>query len=175
MTATPDELTRSHQWLRDHLTFLHPDALPFSFDLDGRPSAECASSWAVECASREIDGRRTEHEITYRDPQSGLQVRCIATEYHDHAAVEWVLYLSNEDADDTPVISNLQALDVTLLPPGKDCTLHYAKGALCTVDDFAPVARPVAPKAAFRLTPGGGRSSSGVLDGVELNGHRAFP
>jgi hypothetical protein len=102
-------------------------------------------------------------------------VRCVATEYHDHAAVEWVLHLSNEGAADTPVISDMQALDVTLLPPGHDCTLHYAKGALCMVDDFAPVARPVAPKATFRLTPGGGRSSSGVLDGVELNGHRAFP
>ena len=163
MIATVDEFDRAKRWLSDHLTSLLPAALPFSFDLAGRPFSECATSWAVEVASREVDGRRTEHEITYRDPQSGLQVRCSATEYHDYAAVEWMLHLSNEGAGDTPIVSNLQTLDVTLLPPGKDCTLHYAKGALCTVDDFAPVARPVAPKAAFRLTPGGGRSSSEVL------------
>jgi hypothetical protein len=70
MPPTPDELTRSHQWLRAHLTSLHPDALLFSFDLDGRPFSECAQSWAVEIASREVDGRRTGHEITRRDPPS---------------------------------------------------------------------------------------------------------
>ncbi len=163
MIATVEELDRAKRWLSDRLTSLRADALPFSFDLAGRPFSESTSSWNLECASREVDTRRTEHVVTCYDPQSGVQVRCVATEYQDHAAVEWVLYLSNEGTGDTPVISDLQALDMTLLPPGPNCTLHYAKGALCTVDDFAPVARPVNPKATIQLTPGGGRSSSEVL------------
>ena len=53
MIATVDELDRAKRWLSDHLTSLRPAALPFSFDLAGRPFSECATSWAVEVASRD--------------------------------------------------------------------------------------------------------------------------
>ena len=72
MIATMEELDRAKRWLSDRLTSLRADALPFSFDLAGRPFSESASSWDLECASREVDARRTEHVITRRDPQSDV-------------------------------------------------------------------------------------------------------
>ena len=49
------------------------------------------------------------------------------------------------------------------------CTVHYANGALCSVDDFAPRQRRMTPGAELHLQPGGGRSSSLVLPFLNLD------
>jgi len=61
---------------------------PFSFTYDGKPSAELLKGWELKRAQRKLDDQRTEHALTYRDPQSGLIVRCVAVEYHDFPTVE---------------------------------------------------------------------------------------
>ena len=43
------------------------------------------------------------------------------------------------------------------------CTLHYAKGGIAGLDDFAPQERAMGPNSRFELRSSGGRSSNGVL------------
>jgi alpha-galactosidase len=115
----------------------------------------------------------TRETVTWTDPQTGLAVRAEVNVHHDFPAVEWVLYFQNTGPSDTPILENIQALDAALpLGAGERCVVRYAKGSLCSRDDFAPMERDLRPRGHLRLQPGGGRSSSEVLPffNVELPG-----
>jgi len=135
-----------------------------AFDYGGEPVAERLAGWARE-HPRSDSGRGFAVEMTrYTDPATGLVVEVEANIHEDFPAVEWVVRLRNEGAEETPPISDLQALSACLpLPPQAPCTLRYSKGATCTIHDFALVERDLRPRSALRLQPGGGRSSSEVL------------
>jgi alpha-galactosidase len=136
--------------------------LPFSFRLGGRPSADSLRGWRRSAQSHPLDGARTEHTLVLADPMTGLEVRVDAVEFLDLPAVEWVVRLKNTGGADTPLIEQVQALDLEQ-PCADSCILHYSLGALCSPDDFAPVERRFRRGAGLRLTPRGGRSSSEIL------------
>jgi hypothetical protein len=116
---SPAEQAVVNQWYE--VAFAVPPAalaLPFSFRYDDRAFAEVAPSW--ECSTEEAGGVRT---LIFRDPQTGLEVRCEVRRYDDFAAVEWVLHCRNTGTQDTPVISDIQAMDTAFaLPPGVGVT-----------------------------------------------------
>ena len=93
----------------------------------------------------------------------GSEVRVEAIRYHDFPAVEWVLNFKNGGEADTPILEEILPLDASLPLTETSATLHYSKGALCCIDDFAPVEKPLGPKEGVHLQPGGGRSSSEIL------------
>lgn len=84
----------------------------FSFIYDGRPFSELVKTFKLEHSSRELDKQRTEHTLSYTDPKTGLVARCVGVEYHDFPTVEWTVYLKNTGSTDTPIIENVQALDL---------------------------------------------------------------
>lgn len=137
----------------------------FSFTYDSRPSAE----WLRQCSqtshSRIARDGRAEVSTTYADPATGLEVRVESTVFPDFPAVEWVLHFKNTGVSDSPILENILPLDWELSvasqpdPP----VVHYAKGAVCSIDDFAPIDKTLEPGAKLSLQPGGGRSSSEVL------------
>lgn len=139
--------------------------VPFSFIYDGHESSEFLSQWGRE--ERILPGSNSEarrEEITYTDQKTGLSVRAEVTVYQDFPAVEWVLYFKNNGESDTPIIENIQALDQSLpFDPQAKCVLHYAKGSMACMDDFAPQERKIGRSSSFRLEPGGGRSSNEFL------------
>ena len=111
-------------------------------------------------------------EVTYADPATGLVVRITATLFKDFPAVEWVMHFQNTGGADTPILENVQALDAPLHCAEGDPTIHYAKGATCSMDDFMPLTRVLGRNAGLHLEPGGGRSSSEFLPffNIEANG-----
>ena len=84
----------------------------FSFNYDGKPSSELLKTWELKRASRKLDDQRTEHTLTYTDPKTGLVVRCVGIEYRDYPCVEWTLFFKNTSDKDTPILSDIQALDL---------------------------------------------------------------
>ena len=138
--------------------------LPISFRYDDQPSSSLAPKWSVDTT---CDGSR--HTITLTDPATGLQVRIEATQFADFPAIEWVAYLRNTGAADTPIIADIQALDVVFSATQEaTCTLHHARGSLCQIDDYEPLATPLELGAETRLATTSGRSSNGVLPFVNL-------
>ena len=139
---------------------------PFSFTMDGRSSRETLDALeSSEVAAEE--GRRT--QLHYADPASGLNVRVHLRRFDDFPAWEWVLELTNQGSDDTPVINDLLALELTIpAGEGDDPILHHAKGSLCEIDDFVPRADRLRSGGEIELKPIGGRSSNGVLPFVNL-------
>ena len=102
-------------------------------------------------------------EVIYTDPVTGLMARATATVFKDFPAVEWVMHFQNTGAADTPILENIQALDAQLHCAEGDPTIHYAKGATCSMDDFMPLTRVLGHRDRLHLQPGGGRSSSEFL------------
>ena len=86
----------------------------FSFNYDGKPSSEFLKTWELKRASRKLDDNRTEHTLTYTDPKTGLVVRCVGIEYRDYPCVEWTLFFKNTSDKDTPILSDIQALDLQI-------------------------------------------------------------
>lgn len=135
--------------------FTQAEAIPFSFRYNGQSSHEFLGTWTRE---------DRENGVAYTDPDTGLEVRCEVTRFDDFPAVEWVMYLRNTGATETPILEDIHPLDDTL-PCLTDslCTFRYATGSLCTPEDFAPRKRTFWPGSSVDLTPDGGRSSNKYL------------
>lgn len=134
---------------------------PCSFKFDGKSSGELP--WRPARASRQLDDQRTEHTLTYADDKMGLQVRCVAVEYHDFPAVEGTAYFKNAGSNDTPILEDVQRLDARF-GCGTDgqFVLHGIKGDFCTADSFEPYRRTLAANTVTKFAPpASGKSSDG--------------
>ncbi len=148
------------------------DGPPFSFLLDGRPSRELLSTWQVSLQPARESESGTRHERAYLDPDTGLKVICEVTRFRDLPAVEWVLYLENTAAQDTPVIERVRALDLGLRRgggPREAWVLHGARGGLATPEDYEPLRTELRGTDATSLGAAGGRSSNRNLPFFNLD------
>ena len=103
----------------------HVSEPPISFTYGGKPFAELLKTWKSEHRSRSLDAQRVEHAFEATDPQSGLIVRCVAVEYADFPTIEWVVYFENAGSVDTPILENIQALDLQIeRSPGSEFVLN---------------------------------------------------
>jgi alpha-galactosidase len=154
--VSPGEMQQMRQWLAGH----SGDGLetPFSFLMDGKP-------WAGRGATtvRPAGARRVQHETVFQDPRTGLQVRCAMIQYEDFPTLEWTVYFRNTGSNDTPVISDIQALEMTFeRRADPEFTLHHWAGSQATPDDYRPFDARLAPKTERRFASSGGRGSDGV-------------
>jgi len=159
-------------------------ALPFSFRLGDRPAVEALAAWQRTVKDEAGEGldRRT---VTYRDPATGLEVRCEVIRFRDFPAVEWVVHFRNGGAEDSPIIADIQALDTSFaLQREEGCRVHHARGSECRKDDFEPLTDALSPGPENPQAPWvgagnplvfgslGGRSSCGALPffNIEMGG-----
>jgi len=99
----------------------------------------------------------------WRDPDTGLRVHWERVRVSDFPAVEWLLRFENTGTVDTPVIRDVQALDMMLeSPPGDDIPyrLHRTNGAPSNPTDFEPRVAGVGWGHGECMGGGGGRSSN---------------
>lgn len=134
---------------------------PFSFMYDANPSAGLLDKWTPKRDLRQLDDGRTEYTVTYTDPTTGLVVRAVAVEYHDFPTIEWTLYFRNNGTVDTPLLTDIQAID-TWFRRGKEgeFTLHHNTGSPAGPNDYEPHATPMPPAATQRIATSGGRSTN---------------
>ena len=121
VAPTPDELSEAHHWaaakfqgrqetpkpqpgLSKGQPAPYAPGVPFAFIYDGRPSADLLTEWPLERSSRDRGQSQTERILTWADPKTGLQVRCVAIEYDDFPTVEWTLYFKNTGTNATPIL-----------------------------------------------------------------------
>ncbi len=136
---------------------------PFSFTYAGRLSSELLPTWRSQRQETKLDADRTKIATIITDPRTGLQVHWQAVRFSDFPALEWVLYFENTGATDTPIIENIQALDVSLRCPLTGSTpyrLHKTNGAPSNPTDFAAATVGLKPKSSETMAGGGGRSSN---------------
>jgi len=154
VTPTESELADAARWAAARFTAVAAPA--FSFNYGGKSFAELP--WKPVLASRKLDDHRTEHTMMYTDDPAGLQVRCVAVEYHDFPTLEWTVYFTNRGTNDTPILSDIQALDARFQRTGQgEFVLHHHKGTFVRADDFEPLTTKLGPGQRERFAPPGGR------------------
>ena len=138
---------------------------PFSFQLGELGSRAWLARATPTRSTRTLDAARTEQTLTWRDAQSGLEVRCVTVQYADFPAVEWTLHIKNIGTTDTAILSNIQALDGAFAgtTPGHDYVLHHNTGSVSRRDDYEPHITPLGPGATQRVATSGGRPSESAL------------
>ncbi len=143
---------------------------PFSFAYGGKPSGELLTSWGLERHSRKLDEVRTERTITCTDPASKLTVRCVGVEYRDYPTVEWTLYFKNHGMADSPILSDVQAIDTVFERGGQtEFALYHNRGDDCTPTSYEPLQTTLGPKATARFAPAGGRPTNGAFPYYNLS------
>ena len=157
-----EEMQTKEQWAKEYLLEAKPPQLPFSFTYGNRPAGELLADWPRKTDDRKIHSDRAQHTLTWTDPKTGLEVRCVAVEYADYPAVEWTVYFKNTGTNNTPILKDIQGLDVRFERTADgEFVLHGNKGDWCAADSFQPCQQTLGPNAARRFAPNGGRPTNG--------------
>ena len=189
VTVTPGELSEARQWaaarfagtvagipadrplLERREQRLFSTDPPFSFVYGGRPSAELLREWPLKRTSQKFVPRQsgahprgqnvTEHTLIWTDPRTGLEVRCVAVEYHYFPTVEWTLYFRNGSSNTTAILEKIQALDIQLDRGGTgEFLLHHNVGSPADGNDYGPLLTTLAPGKTKRIGATGGRPTN---------------
>jgi len=140
---------------------LHAEGLPFSFTYDGQPSSELLKTWKTDREMMRLTDGRKKRTLTFTDPKTGLAVRCVSVEYPDFPTVEWTLCFKNTGTADTPIIENIQALDVRIERGDTgEFLLHHAVGSPANGKDYSPIETRLEPNSTKRIGGAGGRPTN---------------
>lgn len=169
VAPAPEEMIDAEEWITARCAGTAKPAPVFSFIVGGRNSAEVLKAWEFDRKSERIDDARTRYTLTWRDPQTGLSVRMVSVTYRDFPTVEWTVYLRNEGKTNSPMIENLQALDLQLEGDGKnEFVLHHQTGSPCTPADYEPHETVLGRTKTKRITATGGRPTNSDLSYFNL-------
>jgi alpha-galactosidase len=137
-------------WLAD-MEFLKREpaeqaANPFSFVYDGKPFTELISRFKLERSCKNLDPNRQQYIQKYTDTVTGLEVCCEGIKYLDFPTVEWVIYLKNTGKENTPVLENIQTLNLNLPCNIQDTfTLTDYQGGMSNALDYHPTQTVLVP------------------------------
>ena len=139
-------------------------AIPFSFRYGGAASATFLSQWQRTAAIKDTPSR-TIHEVSWTDPDTSLRLSATVTAFKRYPAVEWVLQFENLGTQDTPLLQDVQALDVQLRTGyvRNPVRLQHLTGDVCGERSFLPLETEAEPDKPVALAPDGGRSSNGAF------------
>jgi alpha-galactosidase len=142
-------------------------SVPFSFVYHGKASRELLPAWEREKSSRKDDKTGiTHHTITWRDSQTALECRMELREFTDFPAVEWNLYFKNCGKWETPILKDIQAIDVNwnIRRTERTCVgIYRSLGAMARNSDFEYVTDKLFANESIRMNAGEGRSSQNWL------------
>ncbi|MBI2842940.1 MAG: alpha-galactosidase [Armatimonadetes bacterium] len=185
LAPTADELSLSRNWaaakLQGSLGGAQQNAglaivdsvePPFSFVYGGQSSTDLLKTWKVERSTRKLDKNRAQYTCTYTDPKTGLVVRCVAVEYSDYPTVEWTVYFKNAGSADTPILENIQALDIRLRQDtstqDNEFVLYHNRGTPCSQRDYEPFETKLIPQTNKTIAAEGGRPTNSDLSYFNL-------
>lgn len=147
----------------------------FSFTYDGKPSTELLKTWELKRSSRKLDDQRTERTLTYTDPKTGLVLRCVGVEYSDFPTIQWTLYFKNTSDKDTPILADIQALDLQLERPagnpdraGTEFCLHHSIGGEFSAEANRPFDTTLMPGTKSQMTATNGRPTDKAMSYFNL-------
>lgn len=114
------------------------DRPPISFTHDGHDDAADFSAWKKEDRVNSFPGY-TEYRRTCTDPKGSLSCELAAKVYEQFPAIDWVVHFKNIGKGPTAILEDIKALAWVWEPRATaGCTVDYAKGSDCKIDDFLP-------------------------------------
>jgi alpha-galactosidase len=144
----------SKEWVQDHLTDAKAKP-PFSFVYDGKASKALLAEWPKKVEAKKLDANRTEYTLRWTDSNSGLEVRCVAVDYADYPAVEWTVWFKNTGNANTPILENIQGIDMHLerAAAEPEFVLNGIKGDFESAEGYEPYRRILAASSISTFAP----------------------
>jgi len=137
--------------------------LPFSFVYDGKHSSEFIGGWKRKIQVEAIDPTKRRRTLTLTDPNTGLEIRAVATIYNDTPGVDWTLSFTNKGSKDTPILEQVKAVDVAIKTGISSIpTLLMLRGSSCAIDDWLPYDESLPQGKRIDFAPAQGKSSLGA-------------
>jgi alpha-galactosidase len=93
-------------------------------------------------------------------------LHCVGVEYGDFPTVEWTLYFRNTSGRDTPILEDIQSLDLQLERPAANSSefrLRQSVGSPCSSQDYGPLETILTPKMDKTIAGGDGRPTNANL------------
>src|SRR4051812_37547145 len=148
------------------------DAL-ISFRYDEQSSSPLLATWKASEATRALDADRTERTRMLVDPRTGLELRIVFVTYRDFPTVEWTVFLKNTGMQDTPILSDIRALDFAWTQPAgtKDFLLRHPAGTMfpAAASDYKPLEQALAKGKSEHFAPRLGRPTGDLMPFFNLD------
>ena len=119
-------------------------------------------TWKRSETTRQGSSGKTVHEITWRDPRSGLECCLELSSFSGYRALEWIIRFRNGGRVDTPILADVNALDLDWTASG-ETALFRSRGSESTIADFEYLRESLDDGGVIRMAAGGGRSSNNWL------------
>ncbi|HQQ01194.1 MAG TPA: NPCBM/NEW2 domain-containing protein, partial [bacterium] len=98
-------------------SLLGTGSLPFSFLYNGKLSQDLLGTWVHESRiTEETDWIR--HEVSWTDPDTRLRVQATVRCFRQYPTVDWIIQFQNTGAENSPILEDIQALDMPLRTKG---------------------------------------------------------
>ncbi len=153
------EIALNRRWAEDSFS----QRFPFSFVYGGQHSADFLHTWKSQVKDEKVDSTKRRRTLILNDPETGLEIRAIATIYSDTAGIDWTLHFANKGSKNTPVLEQIRAVDVAINPGDttRPPVLQRIHGGGGAVDDWMPFNETIAMGGKSEFAPTAGRSSFG--------------
>src|SRR5580698_8960124 len=152
----------NNSWLQEHL-LNSPSQLPFSFVYGRQSSGALLKAWPSKTAIRQLDGRRVEHTLVWTDPKTSLQVRLTAVNFPGSPVVEWTEYFRNDGKVDTPILEDVQPLDISVPLTGNGIPIILYSNGCGGMDTYALQKHPLNQLDRLRLSNEGGGKTGATI------------
>lgn len=163
------EISVARQWTQQHFSG-NVEQLPFSFLAGEESSAGLLGRATANTQTEQLDEQRTQRTLSWTDNDTGLTIEAVVVEYRDYPVVEWTVRFTNNAEHDTPILSNINAIDVKQTVPSEASTvLHHQKGSRAAPNDFEPYEMGLTMRAAAEFHSVGGRGANGSWPYFNVN------
>jgi alpha-galactosidase len=133
VTGNQDRSSWVGQWVSS--------AVPFSFQYAGADSRSFLKNWKLEKGEQTNSDTAVARGLSWTDSSTGLRVGWEVKRFTDYPAVEWLLTFENQGKQDTPILENIQPLDLRLNHTGPgEYVVHGVAGGRSMPDDMTPYA-----------------------------------
>ncbi len=137
---------------------------PFSFMYGDVHSDQLLPGWEYRETTTELEDNREQTVKTWTDSKTGLRMEWQITCFSDFPAVEWILHFQNTGSSNTPILADIQSLDLYCQEPWIDSSTQYrlykTNGAPSNPTDFEAETVPMQIGDNTAMGGGGGRSSN---------------
>ncbi|MBP5273854.1 MAG: alpha-galactosidase [Abditibacteriota bacterium] len=131
------------EYINDICSEPRTEGVPFSFRYNGVPSEEFINRWEYSASDR-VQSDRVLRTAVWKDPETKLEIKAVVNIYTLSPGIDWTFYAANKGGADTPVISDLKAMDVALSYSSCDrSATKYANPAYHEPDSYSKGVLPV--------------------------------
>lgn len=140
---------RAQAWVQEQMK----NNTLFSFDYDGKAFQDVVGGF-----EKTVEQTDTGWTLTYRTPE-GVTAWAEVEYLEERAVLNWCCYFKNEGASDSPVISNIRAMNAKIKMNAP--VLTTAHGSDTDAEEFQPITYDLTQTTQTSFGSAGGRSSQG--------------